>query len=286
VIGSGIGFIHLEKYLAESLNKLDFRKKSLMLFVAVINPFILKTLPTAQPTNYVLDGLSSLDIYCILLKKKMSVDQMNNSDETQHRIMKYFLDELNAYAHKSHIWQLLHASHIHRNLLKKSRHFSKIHSISEDLVQQCISQLLSDVDQYVAQLYQLVSSQQFDGMISAFNHSDKINSGWHKMQLERARQLFPIPDNSNQQFSDNDVLENYYKYVQNKFTPKKDASHTDRMVKLSENPFDLNMAYSHAETKAKEFLKNFFTKTRERQTPNLKLVDEMIKLGTRRNYFN
>jgi hypothetical protein len=124
-------------------------------------------------------------------------------------------------------------------------------------------------------------------MISAFSHSDKINNGWHKMQLERARQLFPITDNSNQQFNDNDVLENYYKYVQEKFTPKKDALHTDRMLKVRENPFDLNMAYSHVETKAKEFLKNFFMKTRgERQTPDLKLVDEMIKLGTRRNHFN
>jgi hypothetical protein len=213
----------------------------------------------------------------------MSVDQMN---ETQHQIRKYFLDKLNAYAHKSHFRQLLHASQIHHNLLKESRNFSKIHSISEDLVRQCISQLLNDVDQYVAQLYQLVSSQEFNGMISAFNHSDKINSGWHKMQLERARQLFPITDNSNQQFNDHDILENYYKYVQNKFTPKKDALQTDQMTKLRENPFDLNMAYSHAETKAKEFLNNFFMKTRERQTPNLKLVDKMIKLGTKKNYLN
>ncbi len=219
-------------------------------------------------------------------QRKMSVDRINNSNETQHQIRKYFLDKLASDAHKPHLWQLLHTSHIHRNLLKKSRHFSKIHSISEDLVRQCINQLLSDVDQYVTQLYQLVSSQQFDGMISAFNHSDKINSGWHKMQLERARQLFPITDNNNQQFNDNDLLENYYKYVQNKFTPKKDELHTDGMVKLRENSFDLNMAYSHAETKAKEFLKNFFAKTRERQTPNLKLVDEMIKLGTRKNHFN
>ena len=216
----------------------------------------------------------------------MSVDQINDLNVTQEQIRKYFLDKLDAYAHKSHLWQLLHTPHIRRNLLKKSHHFSKIHSISEDLVRQCMNQLLNDVDQYVAQLYQLVSSQQFDSMISAFNHSDRINSGWHKMQLERARQLFPTTDNSNQRFNDNDILENYYKYVQNKFTPKKDALHADRMVKLGENPFDLNMAYSHMETKAKEFLKNFFTKTRERQTPNLKLVDEMIKLGTNINYFN
>jgi hypothetical protein len=207
---------------------------------------------------------------------------MNNSNETQQQIRKCLLDELDGYAYKSHLWQLLHTPHIHRNLLKKSRHFSKVHSISEDLVRQCISQLLSDLDQYVSQLYQFVSSQQFDGIISAFHHSDKIKNGWHKMQLERARQLFPITDNSGSGLNDNDILENYYKYVENKFAPNKDVLHTDQMTKLRENPFDLNMAYSHAETKAKEFLENFLGKTRERQTPNLKLIDEMIKLGMKK----
>lgn len=216
----------------------------------------------------------------------MSVDPMSHSNETQQQIRKYCLDKLDAYAYKSHIWQLLHSPQIHRNLLKKSRHFSKIHSISEDLVRQYISQLLSDVDQYIAQMYQLISSQQSDGMISMFDHSDKNNNGWHKIQLERARQLFPITDNSNRPLDDRNVLENYFEYIQNKFTPKKDTMNTNRTAKIRETPFDLNMAYSQAETKAKEFLKKCFVKTRERQTPNLKLIDEMIKLGTKINHIN
>ena len=225
-------------------------------------------------------------MYCILPKKRVSADEMNNLDEMKDRIKKYFLDKLDTYTHKSSLSQLLHTPHIHRNLLKKARHFSKTHSISEDLVRQCMSQLLGDVDQYVKQLYQLVSCPQFNGLISAFNHSDRINNKWHKMQLERARQLFPVTTNSDQRLNDNEVLENYYKYVQNKFTPKKDALHEDAMAKRRENLFDLNAAYLHAETKAKAFLTNFITKTRKRQTPNLKLVDEMIKLGKIKERFN
>lgn len=211
---------------------------------------------------------------------------MNHSDEIQQQLRNYCLEKLDAYASKSHIRQLLQSPQIQRNLLKKSRHFSKTHSLSEDLVRQYISQLLSDVDQYVAQLHQLISSQQSNGMISAFNHSNRNNSGWDKIQLERARQLFPITDNHNQPFSDPDVLEMYYKYIQNRFTPKKDALNTSPLVKRRENAFDLNMAYSQAETKAKEFLRNCFIKIRQRQTPNLKLIDEMIKLGTKINHIH
>ena len=82
---------------------------------------------------------------------RMSVSQsINQSDQQQeHHVIKYLLDKLEKYAHKSHLWHLIHASHLRRNLLRRSRHLSKIHSISEDLVRQCINQLFNDVDQYV-----------------------------------------------------------------------------------------------------------------------------------------
>jgi hypothetical protein len=208
----------------------------------------------------------------------MSNNPAANENEEQHRIRKYLLEKLDSYAHKSRLWQIVHASHVHRNLLKKSRHVSRLHSISEDLVRQCISQLLSDVDQYVNALYQLISSEQLDDLSAAFQHSDEVNSVWHAKQLERARQLLEANCN-NQLISGKDVLENYYQYVQNKLTPKNNDVETNLMAKCRTNAFDLNAAYAQAECQAREYLKTAFHKPQSQNHPHLNILDEMIKLG-------
>jgi hypothetical protein len=95
------------------------------------------------------------------------------------------------------------------------------------------------------------------------------------MQVERARHLF----STKQQLSENDLLEYYYTYIREKLTPKHDESNANRKAQLRESSFDLNIGYTQAEHKAKDYLKNVIQSFRERKTPNLETVDEMIKLG-------
>lgn len=199
------------------------------------------------------------------------MDLMNSSNEIQHRIMKYFLDKLDRYTRKSHLWQLMHAPHIHRNLLKKSRHLSKIHSISEDLVRQCFNQLLNDVDQYVTELYQILSSENLHQKISAFHHPSKPSNLFQKFQMERAKQFFP-------QLTDRDLFDEYYRYCDEKYTPSKKNFNPSSNEK-NEIPFDLHSVYSQSEGKAKEFLRTFFDHCPSKSKPNLNLIDQMIKLG-------
>ncbi|UJR12319.1 hypothetical protein I4U23_016496 [Adineta vaga] len=206
-----------------------------------------------------------------------SIDQALTNNNQQDRVIKYILGKLESYAHKSHLWQIVHASHIRRSLLRKSRHISKLYSVSEDFVRQCIIQLLTDVDQCVTHLYRLICSEHFDDLITVFKHSDKINNAWHVMQVERARQIFSVNLND-QQITDSELLQNYYQYIEKKFTSKYNQLNGNCSRKCRDIPFDLNLTYSQAEHTAKNYLKNHFKKYHERQIPNIDLIDEMIKL--------
>ena len=205
----------------------------------------------------------------------MSIDQSTNQNEEEHHVIKYILDKLEDCAHKSHLWRFIHASHLRRNLLRRSRHVSKIHSISEDLVRRCINQLFTDVDQYVTQLHRLLYSQQFDDSISLFNNRNKRNTTWQTLQMERAKSLFP----NKHQMTDNELMDNYYTYVREKLTPKQNLSNSNKKAPSRANEFDLNLAFSQAESKAKEYLKTTIQNFKKNKTPNMALVDEMIKLG-------
>ncbi|CAF3904709.1 unnamed protein product [Rotaria sp. Silwood2] len=199
---------------------------------------------------------------------------MNESEQQRH-VIKYMLDKLENYAHKSDLWRLIHASHLRRSLLHRSARVSKTYSISEDLVRQWVNQVFTDVDQYVTELYRFIYSQQSHDVILFFNNISKKNTAWHAIQIEHARHLFP----THEELNENDLLENYYKYVQEKLTPKHNASFANRKAKFSDNSFDLDLAYAQAESKAKQYLNNVIRNFHERKTPDLKIIDEMIKLG-------
>jgi N-glycosylase/DNA lyase len=207
----------------------------------------------------------------------MSTDQLPNQNEQQRQhVKKYILGRLENYAHKSNFWRLLHASHLHRNLLRRSRRVSKICSTSEDFVRQCINELFTDVDQYVRQLHRLIYLQQFDDLIPLCSSTNTKNSVWRSMQLKRARHLFP----TEQQLGENDILANYYKYIREKLTPKHNVLNANQEAQLHKCSFDLNLAYTQAEHKGKEYLKNTIKNFRQKKIPNLEIIDEMIKLGT------
>ena len=202
------------------------------------------------------------------------------SSETRLRLRKYFLDKLDSYAEKSSLWQIFHASHIHRNLMRKSRHLSKIHSISEDIVRQCISQLLDDLDEYIRQMNDFFSSHKFDQLFSAFEHKEKNPSGWHQIQLQRARQLFPS-SSSSPPLSDEDLLDLYYKHVEEKHRPPSPSRPARPSSSRPTTLEQLNETFAADQSKAKEFLKNFFKRTsKDKSNVNLDLLDQMIKLGS------
>jgi hypothetical protein len=206
----------------------------------------------------------------------MSTDQLTNQNEQQRRIIKYILDKFEIYAHKSHLWRLMHASHIRRNLLRRSRCFSKIHSISEDFVRQCINQLLTDVDQYVTQLHRIVYLQQFDDLLPLFYCPKKKNTAWCAMQLERARHVLE----TSQPQSDDELLDNYYAYVKKKLTPNYDSLDTNRTAQVRrETSFDLNLAYEKAEREGQNYLKDVLQDFRAKRMPDLGILNELVKLG-------
>ena len=204
------------------------------------------------------------------------------SNETRIRLRKYFLDKLDSYAQKSHLWQILHASHIHRNLLKKSRHLSKIHSISEDIVRQCIHQFLNDLDEYVHQLNHLFSSHKFDQIIWAFKHEEDNPCTWHQIQIKRAKILFPSQSTT---MSNQDLLEHYYQFVQDKFRPQpsrpspSSPSSSSPSSSVNELIDQLNSTYNQDEMKAKEFIRNFYLRNHDKCFPSIEIVDEILKLG-------
>ena len=199
-------------------------------------------------------------------------------NDQQRHVAKYILEKLDSYAHKSHLWQLVHASKIPQSLLRKSRQFSKMHSISEDSVRQCINEFLHSVDQYATQMHRLISSEVSDDLISAFRRPTRINTAWHAMQLERARELLTTSNASGQQ-NEIDLLESYYRYVENKLTPRDDSCGADRMKKIRDTPFELDHAYAQAESRAKDYLRTIFNKPEASKLPNIGIIDEMVKLG-------
>ena len=205
----------------------------------------------------------------------MSTDRSISPNEQQHHVTKYIFDKLENYAHKSQLWRVFHASHLHRNLLSRSRHISKLHSISEDLVRQHINQLFTDIDQYAIQLNRFLYSQQFDDLPLFLSNRNNNNSAWHTMQIERARQLFP----STQHLSDSDLLEEYREYVREKLTPNHDHADTNGKEQVQKNAFDLDHAYTQAERKGRDYLKYVIQRFRKKRIPDLEIVDEMIKLG-------
>ena len=212
----------------------------------------------------------------------MTTASLVNGTDNQRHVTKYILEKLDTYTHKSHLWQFIHASKIRHTLLRKARHVSKVHSISEDSVRQCINEFLHNVDQYASQMHRLISSEVSDDLMAAFRHPTSINTAWHGIQLERARQVFARDDTTSLQ-SETDLLESYYRYVQEKLTPKNDSSNADDAKNIRDTPFDLDHAYARAESSAKGYLKTVLSQTRERKPPNLHVIDEMIQLG--RSFF-
>lgn len=210
----------------------------------------------------------------------MSYDSPASQEEQQHHVITYFLETLEQCADKSGLWRLIHASDLRRKLLRKSKRVSKLYSISEDAVRQCVEQIFVDVDHCVTQFHRLIYSPLSDDSMPLLDNINKKNTVWHTMQIERARQLFP----TQQHLDDNDLLENYFIHIREKLTPKQNLSNSERSNQVRPNPFDLNIAYEQENDKGKEYLRNIIQNFRERKTPDLRIIDEMIKLGKKMQY--
>ncbi|CAM4952532.1 unnamed protein product [Rotaria socialis] len=206
---------------------------------------------------------------------KVSNDLTVSQCEQQRHVIKYVLEKLENYAHKSDLWYLIHASHLRRKLLRRSARVSKQYSISEDLVRKCIHQIFVDVDQYVTQLHQLICEQKSDTLIVLLDNINKKNTAWYSMQIERARRIFP----TQQHLEDNELLENYYIYIRERLTPKQKLSNATEQKQACPNFSDLNIEYQKANNTGKEYLKHVIQNFRERTIPDLRIIDEMVNLG-------
>ncbi|CAF1509439.1 unnamed protein product, partial [Rotaria sp. Silwood1] len=194
-------------------------------------------------------------------------------------IQQYIFSKLEAYANKSRIWQLTHCSRIKERLLDKSHNVSNLYSLPNDFVRESINQLFINVDKYVVHLRRFIQYTACESVesISLFKKTEASNNQWCLLQLERAKQIFP--NINNEEFTDDELLQKYYTHIIETLTPKPDIANSNCIAQLREQQFDLNHEYEQAENKAKEHLKHMLQNYRERSTPNLELIQEMIDLG-------
>ena len=205
-----------------------------------------------------------------------SVDQ----ELRQHQIIEqYVLSKLEAYANKSRFWQLTHSPRIKQRLLDKSEHIARLYSLPNDFVHDSINQLFSKVDKHVIQMRRLLhlgvqASLNADALLDSAKNS---SNQWQELQLRRAREI--LPDLDAEPFTDDELLQKYYRHVAETLTPKRDTASSNSVAQLREQPFNLNRAYEQAEQKGKECLADMLHNYREQAQPNLALIEEMVNLG-------
>lgn len=112
---------------------------------------------------------------------------------------------------------------------------------------------------------------------SLFHKVNKTDNKWRSLQLERAQEIFP--DINFEEYTENEILQKYSKYVIEKLTPKADLDSTNCIAQLRDLPFDLDRAYEKAEKKGKAYLAKTLKDYRENPIPNLEIIQEMVNLG-------
>jgi hypothetical protein len=199
--------------------------------------------------------------------------------EQRQLIEQYIFSKLEAYSNKPRLWQLTHSSHIKRRLLDKSDHISELYSLPNDFVRDAINQLFIDIDNHVSQIRRLIQTKSHvaaeqDVLFEKVKNSD---NQWRRLQLERAREVFPDIDYTD--LTEDELLKKYYTYIFETLTPKADAANTNCIAQLREQPFDLDRAYEQAEREGKDYLIHMLESYHERSVPDLELIKEMIDLG-------
>ncbi|CAF1669700.1 unnamed protein product, partial [Didymodactylos carnosus] len=144
-------------------------------------------------------------------------------DRKRQEVENYVYKKLEQYTLKSRLWQIKNSHHIKRRLLEKAHRLSEDHSISEDIIEQWINQIIIRFDQYIQQIKALLSSKYYQNSDNN-NTNDHIElfqkqlkaSKWRTMQIQRAKQLRLGGSEDN-----DELLKQYYKYVNETLTPKK-----------------------------------------------------------------
>jgi hypothetical protein len=205
--------------------------------------------------------------------------------ELQQRqlIEQYILFKLETYTNKPRLWHLRHSSHVKQRLLDKSHHISNLYSLSNDFVRESINQLFLNVDQHVLQIRRLIQSTTHVSIeqYNPFRKVRKSNNQWHSLQLKRAKEIFP--NLHQEELTENEILQKYYRHIIETLTPKPDLDSTNSIAQLREQPFDLNQAYEQAEHQAKDYLTHMLKEYHEHSIPNLELIQEMVNLGKNEN---
>ncbi|CAF1522929.1 unnamed protein product, partial [Adineta ricciae] len=203
------------------------------------------------------------------------------SDELQKRelIEQYIFSKLEAYAHKPRLWQIARSTHIKRRLLDKSQHLANRHSVSNEFVRESINRLFDDVDKHIVRVRHLLHSTSYatEKPNVFFQTLDKTDSRWYALQLQRALEVFP--EMIDEDLTDNERIQKYYRYIIDTLTPKPDATNTNCIAQLRNEPFDLDQAYAQAESTGKDYLEHLLEKYHLRSEPDLDIIQQMIDIG-------
>ncbi|CAF2828653.1 unnamed protein product [Rotaria sp. Silwood2] len=213
-----------------------------------------------------------------------SINHVSNNEsqeyEQKQKVEAYVFTKLEEYSREKSIrlFHLTSFSRIRRRLKRDVKYLSKQfepYNVSERKILQWIDDTLERINSHFPHLRSLIDSQNELKQLfltDEFFSSNNNNNQWRKLQIKRAKILFPDTDNN-----ENELILKYQKYIIENLTPNKLES--DCLPLKNKEKIDLNSEYNKAENIGREYLKNIFDDYKKRQYPNLNLIKEMINLG-------
>jgi hypothetical protein len=203
-------------------------------------------------------------------------------DQQRQRVEVYIFTKLEEYSKTKSInlFHLTSISHIRRRLKRDIKSFSRqFHPniVSEQKLYQWIDEIINEIQSHISQLQPLLRSQDdledfltTDELFSSKN----LNSQWKQIQIQQAKKVLL---NNNTNDNDEELLLAYQNSIIEKFTPKK--LENNRIPLKNPQKINLDEEYEKAEIIGRDYLTKMFDNYKQRQRPNLKLIQEMINLG-------
>jgi len=203
-------------------------------------------------------------------------------DQQRQRVEVYIFTKLEEYSKTKSInlFHLTSISHIRRRLKRDIKSFSRqFHPniISEQKLYQWIDEIINEIQCHISQLQPLLRSQDdLEHFLTADElfSSKNLNSHWKQMQIQQAKKVLL---NNNTNDNDEELLLAYQNSIIEKFTPKKLKN--NRIPLKNQQKINLDEEYEKAEIMGRDYLTKMFDNYKQRQRPNLKLIQEMINLG-------
>lgn len=220
-------------------------------------------------------------VHPVKLQNNSYVLDSNNVDEKRQEFETYVFVKLEEYSTKKSM-SILHStslSHMRRRLKRDVKGFLKEcdpNVVSEDTLYRWIDEIIDQIQSHISQLRLLHQTHgDLEDLLNRKNIflSNAFNNHWKEMQLKQAKKVLK----SNLPETDEEIILLYEEYVVEKLTPKQLQ---DNKIPFRNNEkIDLDKEYKKAEEFGREYLTEILNNYKERRRPNLKLIQEIIRIG-------